>query len=93
VVRAFLARAREVDRRLNCFIELDDGAVDIAAASTGRASTPEPLHCLPNAYKDVFAHRGVAPSVGARAVRLRVRAQIHRCSTAWSAPEPSRSGG
>jgi aspartyl-tRNA(Asn)/glutamyl-tRNA(Gln) amidotransferase subunit A len=72
VVRAFLERAREVDTLVNCFIRLDQRAVD-AAVELDRAGTHGPLHCIPYAYKDVFAHRGSTPTVGARGVRLDVR--------------------
>ena len=74
VVRASVARAREVDRLVNCFIELNPAAIEIAEARD-RAGRRGPLHCVPYAYKDVFTHGGVAPTVGARGVRLKLRAR------------------
>jgi aspartyl-tRNA(Asn)/glutamyl-tRNA(Gln) amidotransferase subunit A len=69
VVEAFAARARAVDAVVDCFIALDDDVSERAAAgATG------PLRGVPYAYKDVFAHRGTAPTVGARDVTLELRA-------------------
>ena len=68
VVRAFLGHARDVDAKLACFVQLDDAAPDAVAV-------PGPLHGIPYAYKDVFAHDGRRPSVGVRHLELPVRAQ------------------
>ena len=73
VVRACVARARDVDPLVNCFIELNTAAIEIAEARD-RDGRRGPLHCVPYAYKDVFAHRGAPPTVGARGVRLKLRA-------------------
>jgi aspartyl-tRNA(Asn)/glutamyl-tRNA(Gln) amidotransferase subunit A len=69
VVEAFAARAREVDVVVNCFIALDEGAVERAAARE-RAAERGPLLGVPYAYKDVFVHRGATPTVGSRDVTL-----------------------
>jgi aspartyl-tRNA(Asn)/glutamyl-tRNA(Gln) amidotransferase subunit A len=66
VVAAFAARAREVDAALGCFIALAE------APAVGAAG---PLHGVPYAYKDVFAHDGRTPTVGARGVRVELRAR------------------
>ena len=65
---AFLRRAREIDAELGCFARLDEGAAD-GTAPLG------PLHGVPYAYKDVFAHKGRRPTVGAPALDLPVRAR------------------
>jgi aspartyl-tRNA(Asn)/glutamyl-tRNA(Gln) amidotransferase subunit A len=70
VVEAFAERARSVDAAVNCFIALDDDAPRRAAVGV-----PGPLHGVPYAYKDVFARRGVAPTVGSRSVRFDLRAR------------------
>lgn len=69
VVEAFADRARAVDAVVNCFVALDDDVSERAAAAARGA-----LHGVPFAYKDVFAHRGKAPTVGARGVALEMRA-------------------
>jgi aspartyl-tRNA(Asn)/glutamyl-tRNA(Gln) amidotransferase subunit A len=74
VVEAFAARASEVDAVVNCFIALDGDASERAAARE-RAAGRGPLHGVPYAYKDVFAHRGATPTVGARGVTLELRAR------------------
>jgi aspartyl-tRNA(Asn)/glutamyl-tRNA(Gln) amidotransferase subunit A len=74
VVEAFGARAREVDALVNCFIALDGDASERAAALE-RGPAQGPLHGVPYAYKDVFAHRGATPTVGARELRLQLRAR------------------
>ena len=68
-VEAFAARAREVNVVVNCFIALDDSAMDRAAAREGAAGRGA-LHGVPYAYKDVFVHPGATPTVGSRDVRL-----------------------
>jgi aspartyl-tRNA(Asn)/glutamyl-tRNA(Gln) amidotransferase subunit A len=65
---AFLRRAREVDAQLACFVRLNEAAADSVAP-------PGPLHGIPYAYKDVFAHQGRRPAVGAPALELPMRAQ------------------
>jgi aspartyl-tRNA(Asn)/glutamyl-tRNA(Gln) amidotransferase subunit A len=74
VVEAFATRADEVDAVLNCFITLDGDASGRAAARE-RAAERGPLHGVPYAYKDVFAYRGVTPTVGTRGVTLDLRAR------------------
>lgn len=74
VVESFGARAREVDPVVNGFIALDDDASKRAAALERRPARG-PLHAVPYAYKDVFAHHGATPTVGARDVRLPLRAR------------------
>jgi aspartyl-tRNA(Asn)/glutamyl-tRNA(Gln) amidotransferase subunit A len=74
VVEAFAARAGEVDAVVNCFITLDGDASGRVAARE-RAAGRGPLHGVPYAYKDVFAHRGATPTVGARGVTLDLRAR------------------
>lgn len=65
VVEAFAARAREIDAVVNCFIALDGDVAERAAAIQ-----EGPLLGVPYAYKDVFVHRGVMPTAGARDVTL-----------------------
>lgn len=74
VVQAFAARAREVDAAVNAFLALDGDAPERAAVLELRAARG-PLHGVPYAHKDVFAHRGATPTVGARDVRLPLRAR------------------
>jgi aspartyl-tRNA(Asn)/glutamyl-tRNA(Gln) amidotransferase subunit A len=74
VVHAFAARSADVDRLVNCFIALDDDAPDRARALE-RSVARGHLYCVPYAYKDVFAHRGAAPTIGARNVTLELRAR------------------
>jgi aspartyl-tRNA(Asn)/glutamyl-tRNA(Gln) amidotransferase subunit A len=74
VVEAFAARAIEVDAVLNCFIELDREASK-RAATRERAAARGPLHGIPFAHKDVFAHDGRTPTAGAPGVRLELRAR------------------
>ena len=57
VVAAFAARARDVDIELNCFIAWEERTP---------AATVGPLLGIPFAYKDVFAHAGMAPGLGLR---------------------------
>jgi aspartyl-tRNA(Asn)/glutamyl-tRNA(Gln) amidotransferase subunit A len=66
VVDEFAARAREVDAAVNCFIELEAAPAPPVAG---------PLRGVPYAYKDVFAHAGRMPTVGARAVQVELRAR------------------
>jgi aspartyl-tRNA(Asn)/glutamyl-tRNA(Gln) amidotransferase subunit A len=70
VVEAFAARAREVDAHVNCFLAFDEDAAERAAAAGSG-----PLRGVPYAWKDVFARRGVAPTMGVRDVRLPMRAR------------------
>lgn len=74
VVEAFTARAAHVDPVLRCFVALDPGASERAAALEG-AADPGPLHGVPYAYKDVFVRRGAMPTVGAPDVPLVIRAR------------------
>jgi len=74
VVEAFAVRAGQVDAILNCFIALDADAARRAAARE-RAGRRGPLHGVPYAYKDVFVHGGVTPTVGARGVTLQFAAR------------------
>jgi aspartyl-tRNA(Asn)/glutamyl-tRNA(Gln) amidotransferase subunit A len=56
VITAFAARAREVDRLLNCFVAFEESA---------GPGVPGPLGGIPYAYKDVFVRRdGGRPSAG-----------------------------
>ena len=57
VATAFAARAREIDRELNCFVSL---------AEPPSPQRDGPLRGIPYAYKDVFAHAGVVPGLGLR---------------------------
>lgn len=57
VVAAFAARASDIDRELNCFVSFAESP---APAGQG------PLRGIPYAYKDVFAHAGMAPGLGLR---------------------------
>lgn len=74
VVDAFATRAREVDPVVNCFIALEEGAVERAAARE-RAAGRGPLHGIPYAYKDVFVRRGATPTLGSRDVTLELGAR------------------
>jgi aspartyl-tRNA(Asn)/glutamyl-tRNA(Gln) amidotransferase subunit A len=65
---AFLRRARDVDAQLACFVQLDEAAADGVAP-------PGPLHGVPYAHKDVFAHEGRRPTVGVAALELPLRAR------------------
>jgi aspartyl-tRNA(Asn)/glutamyl-tRNA(Gln) amidotransferase subunit A len=57
VVEACAARAHDVDRDLNCFVSFTESAVPAGGGA---------LRGIPYAYKDVFAHAGVAPGLGLR---------------------------
>lgn len=65
-----LARARQVDAALNCFIEFDEVVGD-AEAERGRRRRLDrrvrarPVAGVPFAYKDIFARAGRSPSGGA----------------------------
>jgi aspartyl-tRNA(Asn)/glutamyl-tRNA(Gln) amidotransferase subunit A len=74
IVEAFGARAHSVDAVVSCFIAFDDD-VSKRAAALEHASPRGPLHGVPYAYKDVFAHRDATPTVGARGVTLELRAR------------------
>jgi aspartyl-tRNA(Asn)/glutamyl-tRNA(Gln) amidotransferase subunit A len=65
VVGACIARAREVNPALNCFVALDE-----------EPSPPRrgPLRGVPYAYKDVFVHGAELPAVGVRRLALELRA-------------------
>ncbi len=69
VVEACADRARAVDALVNCFIAFEDDAPQRAASGA-----QGPLHGVPYAYKDVFTHRGVTPTVGVRGVTLEMQA-------------------
>jgi aspartyl-tRNA(Asn)/glutamyl-tRNA(Gln) amidotransferase subunit A len=74
--RETIARARHIDARLHCFVELDeDGALERAAAldDADLVLRLSPLFGVPFAHKDVFATPRRAPSAGARDVALPLR--------------------
>jgi aspartyl-tRNA(Asn)/glutamyl-tRNA(Gln) amidotransferase subunit A len=57
VVAAFAARAHDVGRDLNCFVSFTESPTPAGGGA---------LRGIPYAYKDVFAHAGVAPGLGLR---------------------------
>jgi aspartyl-tRNA(Asn)/glutamyl-tRNA(Gln) amidotransferase subunit A len=73
---AFLARAQDVDRQVNCFVALDgERALERARALDGVSpGAREALHGVPFAAKDIFVSDGGAPTAGTHRMGLRLRA-------------------
>src|SRR5687767_15009148 len=73
LTRACLARANEVQPRLNCFIAIDEEGALKAARKADRmlARGPRvgPLHGVPLAHKDMYYRAGKVSTCGSKILR------------------------
>lgn len=69
-MKAVLARADEVQKKLNCFVRIDHeealSAAQLADTELARGVVRGPLHGVPMAHKDMYYREGVASSCGSK---------------------------
>ena len=74
-MEAVLARAAETQKKLNCFVRVDNdealAAARLADAELKRGALRGPLHGVPMAHKDMYYREGVPSSCGSKITRDR----------------------